>query len=414
MSNRLVSSHTFHKRPTYIQFLQSTLKALPTIKLDKDLLIQMARKRSGLNNFGSGYWEEPLTILLQSIHEEAHPNPLGRFMLREQLVSRLEVRLRAEEWFRKYPEILEQEILPVWLIAGLQRTGTTKLQRLLASDPATRSLFSWESMFPAPLNEDWKSVEKRIPKTRTAERAMRFLAPNFFAIHPVEHLQPEEDVLLLDVTFMSTSWEAMLHVPTYASWLETADQLPAYEYESKLLKLLQWQRPGKRWVLKSPHHLEWLDVVHQVYPDVQVVWPHREVLECIPSFMSMCAHGRAMFSSTVDAREVGKHWLRKNSLMLKKALTYRAQYPEAKITDVFYPNLVENALSQVARIYADADLPWTVSLVHRFETTEAQSNPHRYGVHQYQIEDFGLHETDVAQEVISYSSFLENLAISKS
>jgi len=320
MSTRIVSSATFQERPWYVHGLN---RLLPKGALEKDRLIDLARKRSGLKDFGQGYWEEPLDVLLRAMREEARLHPLGRFMMREQLVGRLMVRLQAEAWFRKHPEILEQELLPVWLIAGLQRTGTTKLQRLLDADPANRSLYSWESMYPVPLNSDWQKREKRIPQTRTAERAMRFLAPDFFAIHPVEYLQPEEDVLLLDVSFMSTSAEAMMNVPSYAAWLEQADHRPAYEYEARLLKLLQWQRKGERWVLKSPHHLEWLDVLCEVYPRVHIIWPHRPVHECVPSFMSMVAHGRAIFSREVDARAVGRHWLRKNARMLQKALAFR-------------------------------------------------------------------------------------------
>ncbi len=50
------------------------------------------------------------------------------------------------------------------------------------------------------------------------------MAPDFFAIHPVEADAPEEDVLLLDYSFLSTVPEATLRVPTYAHWLEQQDR----------------------------------------------------------------------------------------------------------------------------------------------------------------------------------------------
>jgi len=406
MSTRIVSSATFQERPWYVHGLN---RLLPKGALEKDRLIDLARKRSGLKDFGQGYWEEPLDVLLRAMREEARLHPLGRFMMREQLVGRLMVRLQAEAWFRKHPEILEQELLPVWLIAGLQRTGTTKLQRLLDADPANRSLYSWESMYPVPLNSDWQKREKRIPQTRTAERAMRFLAPDFFAIHPVEYLQPEEDVLLLDVSFMSTSAEAMMNVPSYAAWLEQADHRPAYEYEARLLKLLQWQRKGERWVLKSPHHLEWLDVLCEVYPRVHIIWPHRPVHECVPSFMSMVAHGRAIFSREVDARAVGRHWLRKNARMLQKALAFREAQPGQPITDVFYPAFVRDALGELERLYRDAGQPFSGELRRKFAAVERKSDPHRYGRHQYRLEDFGLDRSDVDAQTQAYQSFFHQI-----
>ena len=58
----------------------------------------------------------------------------------KRLVNLLASRLYAEWWFKKEPGILDQELYPVLMIAGLQRTGTTKLQRLISADPETRSL----------------------------------------------------------------------------------------------------------------------------------------------------------------------------------------------------------------------------------------------------------------------------------
>ncbi len=68
----------------------------------------------------------------------------------------LAVRLRAEHWFKKFPEILEQEVYPPMVIAGLQRTGTTKLHRLLTADPDNRVLRSWEALNPAPFKTEGK------------------------------------------------------------------------------------------------------------------------------------------------------------------------------------------------------------------------------------------------------------------
>ena len=225
----------------------------------------------------------------------------------------------------------------------------------------------------------------------------------------MEHLNPEEDVLLLDVSFMSTSWEAMLHVPSYANWLENADQTPAYQYESNLLKLLQWQRPGKRWVLKSPHHLEWLDVVHETYPELLVIWPHRDVGECIPSFMSMVAHGRAMFSNSVDAENVGRHWLRKNRLMLEKALRFREEKPTVPFADLDYRDLVGSPQGQLERIYRKGGVKLSPELVRSFQEADKTSNPFRYGKHHYSVADFGLSLSEIEGETAFYHTFFNQL-----
>ena len=149
------------------------------------------------------------------------------------------------------------------------------------------------------------------------------MSPGFFAIHPIDAMQPEEDILLLDVSFMSTTAEAMMHVPSYLRWLEKTDQSPAYEYYVKMLKLLQWFKPAKRWVLKTPHHLEFLGLIEKHFNEVHFIWPHRTIYESVPSFLSMVSFNRMVFSNEVDPHEVGLHWVRKTGYMLDKALEFR-------------------------------------------------------------------------------------------
>jgi len=110
---------------------------------------------------------------------------------------------------------------------------------------------------------------------------------------------PEEDVLLLDMSFMSQSAEATMRVPTYARWLEEQDHTPAYAYLRKLMQLLLWQQPAKRWVLKSPHHMEYLDVILRVFPEATIVQTHRDPRKTMASFTSMVCHGAGVFSDVV-------------------------------------------------------------------------------------------------------------------
>ena len=56
-------------------------------------------------------------------------------------------------------------------------------------------------------------MDRRVRKARTAEAALRYLAPELFAIHPVEADAPEEDIHLLDITFMSPAIDAIMRVP---------------------------------------------------------------------------------------------------------------------------------------------------------------------------------------------------------
>ncbi len=414
-SNRTILSANFDKRPWLFSAVNAAWKATyplgTRIKLDKDDLIKSARRQSGLFDLGKDFREEPLEKLLSSAEEEAHLHPVGRFITRQRLLSLLTMRLRAEYFFKKYPEILEQEVYPAWFIIGLQRTGTTKLQRLLATDPDHRVIYSWEAINPVPFSSafypsscEQEDIRKRIAIAKTSAKALKIMSPGFNAIHPISIFEPEEDILLLDVSFMSTTPEAMMHVPSYARWLEATDQSPAYEYAAKLLKLLQWQRPAKRWVLKSPHHLEFPDLIARYFPKTAFLWPHRSIYESIPSFLSMVTYTHMIFSDDVDEQEVGRHWVRKTGYMLNKALDFRSANPSMFI-DLNYNDMIKDSIADLTRLYS-MNGGLSKEQAERFKIHETE-HPHRkYGKHLYSLNDFGLTATDIDQYTSQYQQFI--------
>jgi hypothetical protein len=406
------SSHYGHK-PWWFKALNKAWRVTYPLGtksgLDKDSLIRAASRATGLHDLGKDFWDEPLDRLLYSMKEEARLHPIGYFISRQRMINLLCVRLRAEEYFRRHPQILDQPLYPAWVILGLQRTGTTKLHRLLAADHDHRVLASWEALNPVPLSDDPDKPDKRIGVAKMSENALRIMAPGFFAIHPVEHLAPEEDILLLDATFLSTTPEATMHVPTYAAWLEKTDQSSAYAYMVKLLKLLQWQRPAKRWILKSPHHLEFTDLIDKNFGEVHFLWTHREVTECIPSFISMVSHSRGIFSDDVDGHDVAQHWIRKTGYMLQKGLDYRLKHPEKKqFTDIFYHDLKDHASEVLTDIYRNNG-GITPELLSTFKRAEQENPMGKYGIHDYNLEDFKVTKEDILNQTTNYREFIGKL-----
>jgi len=340
-------------------------------------------------------------MLVQSINEEAQLSPFGKLMIKEKLIGQLENRLWAEQWFKHHPEVLEQQLLPICLITGLQRTGTTKMQRLLSRQNGARPLLSWEALYPAPLGEPDEKAKRQKRTVRNA-KAVKFISPTFQSIHPIVPTEPEEDVLLLDVHFMSTSSEAIMHVPTYASWLNQQDQSQAYSYERKLLLLLQWQRSGSYWVLKSPHHLQYLDKFTNVFPNSKVIWMHREIEKSVPSFLSMLYFSRGMFSKNVRMDEIKSHWIQKMSDMLEAGLQFRNDNASA-VHDVKFDALMKNEINEVNRIFSDMKLNEVLP-------TAARTTNERYvSKHQYDLKDWGLDITGLQNKFQKYNDLYKRL-----
>src|SRR5438132_3262027 len=89
-------------------------------------LLEEARQKTGLSNFGSGTFQEGFGKYLQSLHEEmVSPANVSQLLTtaRRRLVNRLEI----EELVRTHPEIATLPIEGPVSITGLPRTGTTPL-----------------------------------------------------------------------------------------------------------------------------------------------------------------------------------------------------------------------------------------------------------------------------------------------
>jgi hypothetical protein len=407
--NALASSSAFdaRDRPLPVKALNAALErggrivGLPS--LDPSKLMREARARTRLADFGPSDFLEPLEVLCDSIEREARLHPVGRLILHGRIRGALETRLRAEALIRRHPEILEIPITAPIVIAGLQRTGTTMLHRLLAGDPRVRSLASWEALSPVP--KRLGAPRDRDPRIRgavLAEKGLKAMAPAFFAIHPVEAHAPEEEVILLDLAFRSTAPEATMHVPSYARWLEESDPLPAYRHLERMLKVLTFQHRRERWVLKTPHHLEFLDALHTVFPDAAVIQTHRDPQKTIASFASMVAHGRAVFSDEVDPRDVGRHWGRKITRMVSRGMASREARPDLRVLDVSYYDLVRDPIAEVERVFAFAGLSFESSAREAALSTKKRNPKGKYGAHAYRLEDFGLDAAYVEENLGEY------------
>lgn len=411
MSARETSTDYAHPyRPAPVRFANRLLGALPAVgalsgALDPDALMAEAQRKTGLDDFGDMSFVEPLAVLCESIAREARLHATGRLITRSRIVSTLSTRLRLEALYARNPNIAHGRLVRPIVIVGLPRTGTTFLHRLLANDATRiRALMSWEALMPVA--RPGAGGDARAVAAQRSESALKYLAPDFFAVHPIDAVGPEEEILLLDLAFRSTVPEATMHVPSYASWLEGVDQGPAYRVMARALRALQWQRAPAgdawRWVLKTPHHLEWLDELPKVLEDPLVVWTHRAPTEVVGSFCSMIAHGRGVFSDAVDPHEIGRSWLRKGKRMVDRAMDARGRLGDANVIDVKYKELIRDPLSVVRTIQERAGLGWDRDVEARIRGAMAVEKKDRHGVHRYSLEAFGLTDAVVNDAFARY------------
>jgi len=375
--------------------------------LTPESLLAEARAQTGLEDFGDPAFHEGLRVLCETYEGEAALSPAGRKRTRRRLVQLLATRLRVEAAWRRHPEARAVPIRRPVYLTGLPRTGTSALFNLLAADPRHRPLLLWEGLFPDPLEGlPPGAPDPRREALRKLNERDRAKNPEFDKIHYVTVDMPEECVLLQAHAFCDAQMGIEPLMEPYASWFQRQDLRPAYRYYADLLRLLQWQRPGERWLLKSPAHLWALDVLVEIFPDVCLVWTHRDPLEILPSYCSMMAMLMAIRSS-LDPKRLGPTVLEYLARSLERALAARERMDPARVLDVDYRAFVADPLAQARRVYAHFELPLDPTTEDAL-ARHARENPQgKHGAHRYTLDEYGLEPERVRERLRFYTERFE-------
>jgi len=377
---------------------------------EEESVLASARKKTGLADFGDSRFREPLRRLLHSLAHEARLSDAGRTIQYDRVVGNLVTRLSAEAFIARHPEILEEEIEAPAVIVGPTRSGTTRLQRLLCEDPRHFAVLWWENRCPVPSpGTDWRNADPRIPQAEEEVRQTLQAAPELVAIHPWDPHGPDEDALLCEHAFLSHVPESSLHVPSYRDWLQEQDQTPGYEFLARMLRILQWQKKqrgerGKRWILKTPQHLGFLDDFCQVFPDARIIQTHRDPCITLPSAASMFSALWNVTSDDVDRHAVGSQVRNRLALDLARCLEFRSRQPSGRVCDVWFEDMQDDPIAELERIYGWLGTPFLPETRRALHAWLEQNAREKRPAHRYRLEDFGLEEEDLKTLFADYRS----------
>ena len=121
------------------------------IALTEQAVLETARQRTGLSDFGPDDFRERLGLLLSEWNGDAAMTNLWRMTLFGYATRYAANRLLIHDTLQRHPEIHDEVIDRPIVIAGLPRSGTTHLINLIAADTRLQSLPLWESYEPVPL-----------------------------------------------------------------------------------------------------------------------------------------------------------------------------------------------------------------------------------------------------------------------
>jgi hypothetical protein len=154
--------------------------------------------------------------------------------------------------------------------------------------------------------------------------------------------------------------------------------------------------------------MEFLDLAKKHFGQVHYIWTHRDIRQSLASFLSMVAHGQTLFSDRVTLEDVARHWVRKTGYMLARGIAFRQAHPEEWYTDVDYKQLVGAPMEVMEQVYRRSG-GLNEHLRERFMSTETANAQHRFGRHQYRLEDFQVPAQAMEEIEAMYDSFLKTL-----
>ncbi len=317
-------------------------------------------------------------FLLECIEETAELNGLGSLMIENMVKEILRNHHQVAERFRV--ETFAPIKDPIFIL-GLPRTGSTYLFNLLGATGKFRTLTHWETHDVASR----KPVLLKKAQAAFLLKLMHHLSPGFRTVHEIRLEGPEECTKPILDCFVSQSFPSILHIPRYNDFLDTADYLPTYQFYYKQLQILGCGE--KRWLLKTPIHIQSIDSILQVFPDAKFIHLHRDLNEVLGSICSLAAAYRCMTSHRVNGREIGsevRKFLTRDLAKAKAVLDGNRD----KVLDLHYRDIVDQPIGTARKVFDFVGSPYDEGVEQSLRNEMNVSVPNKFGKHVYRFEDY--------------------------
>jgi hypothetical protein len=332
------------------------------VDLDAGALVEQARAQTGLDDFGDPTLLDRLQAQVDAVEQDEGLSGIGRLIVQRRLLGLLIARLRFEELTRRHPEAEEVQLEPPVIVVGLPRSGTTHLVNLLAADARFRSLPWWEIVEPTPVPGDGPGRDGRDPRYLRCladYEAATAAAPLTNLMHDRHPEVIEEECELIDLDLCSYTLEWHARVPAWRDHYLGLDQDAHYAFLRRQLQVLAWLRGPRRFVLKTPQHLEQLGPLLRTFPEATIALTLRDPVAVLQSSITMLAYGDRLRRRSIEPDELAAYWLDRLERLLSSFLRDVDLIPAEQRVDVEFGGFMADELGTVAAILAAAGIDLT-------------------------------------------------------
>jgi hypothetical protein len=165
---------------------------------------------------------------------------------------------------------------------------------------------------------------------------------------------------------------------------------------------MQFLRGGRRWLLKSPQHLEQVPVLDRVFPGSIVVFTHRDPVPVALSMIAMITYSARMHRSPVPVEQIADSWIDRLEQMLTALVRDRDTIGPQRSIDMRFNDFMADEAGAAERVYALAGEPFTEEARTAVAGYLAGHQRGRLGNVETSYEMFGLAEDDLRSRFAPY------------
>ena len=384
---------------------------------DSELLDEFHLNEDDLTNEAKDqfpFYKEILESLTYGGHSALSNNrlsPAGRHIFCSELLRSFDNVKNVLHYLSTKPMETEKvSEVPMIIISGLPRTGTTLLHNLMACDPSCRAPFATD-MFIRPIPPILRSnidEHKRRAKTEAdfrvkvfedAQRDLKTFQNNLALVHPAVPVE-QDTYLLRDAGAKFLNIILSPKETNYFDWFVNQQNKDfAYQYHQTILQMLHDTDPPRtHWQLKGAQHIFWLNTLLRYYPQASIIMTHRRVDQVLPSYYSYWLAATQIYFNQDDLpylmivlQDIIPKII---DVWIHCIIEHRTRQVSMKNTfDIKYEDLMKDPIGTVRRIYDYFDyLEWSDQFEEAMRAWLIDNPQGKQGRHSYSLSQFNLEE----------------------
>lgn len=335
---------------------------MPPPPLDPETLMRrgargfdVADERAGRSEEDVADFRLRLEKLCEAVRAEADLNAVGRAFAYGLITRAIQQRFALGALWRANPALLKAEIAPPIIVVGQMRSGTTRIHRLLAADPAHSATRFCDSWHPVPEKPDFRPLRGSFKLFMA-----RKLDPWIDIIHPFGAARADEELGWLASALDHSAYEAQWRIPSYVGFSEGHDASAIYREFERLLRTDAGQHGhgARPRILKVPQFTEDLPALLDRFPGARLVVSHRCSEETLRSSVSLVANQMVIQSDNVALDWIEQEWRRKIAMRQERMERALAAF-SGPVATIDFDRLGADWESEIEALYAALGLSLT-------------------------------------------------------